>query len=181
MIHSASLVQTENFDSDPTAPEPLEAPPRHPPFPMPAEYYSTPPGDRPPIFPTWVVAGCGIVSIVILVALFGAGYAAANGGLSTVMGWFFQQSRAELTGMYGKDVTVTQKAAFDAELAAFQKNLEAKRVGMGKLQSVLSDMRDIMSDSRVTPREIDRLTADLRAANAAAKPPVPSRPSTAPR
>jgi len=176
MIHSAPLVQTENFDSDLTPSEPVATQPRCPPFPLPAEYYSTPSGDRPPLFPTWVAAGCGSASIVLLVVLFGAGYAAAHGGLSTIMGWFFSKSRSELAGMYTKEVTAKQKAAFDAELNALQKNLEAKRVGPDKLQPLLTDMRSAMSDQRVTPQEIDKMTADIRAANAAAK-----TPSTSPR
>jgi len=169
MIHSGPLVQTENFDSEPAPPEPVETPARRPSFPLPAEYYSTPPGGRPPIFPSWMVAGCGSLSIVLLVVLFGTGYAAAHGGLSSLTKWFFSQSRGELAGMYTKDVTAAQKAAFDAEMNEMQKNVDAKRVGIEKLQPLLSDIRGAMSDQRVTPQELEKMTGDARAANAAAK------------
>ena len=180
MIHSAPLVQPENFDSAPVVAEPVEPQARPLPVLLPTAYYSTPPGDRPPLFPAWVATGCGSISIVLVVVLFAAGYVGAHGGLATLMAWFFTQSRSELSGMYAKDVTKEQKAAFEREMNAMQANLKDKRLGADKLQPFLTDMRSAMSDGRVTPQEIDRMTGDLRTANALAKTPA-KVPVTVPR
>jgi hypothetical protein len=169
MIHSPAAVQTENFDAPASPPQPPPPPTRRG-FPLPAEYYSTPPGDRRPLVAPWVPVGCGTVSIVLLAAVFTGGYFAAHGGALSLMQWLISRTRSEITPMFAKDVTAAQKAEFDRQMSALEKNLRAKRVGLEAMQPVLRDMRDAMLDSTVTPEETQKLITDLRAANSGTKP-----------
>src|SRR5258705_12381505 len=99
MIHSATAVETENFDTPPASPEPPAVPSRRR-FPLPAEYYSAPPGDRRPLVAPWAPIGCGIVSIVMLAIAFTGGYLASHGGAMTLMNWFINRSRTDIPEMY---------------------------------------------------------------------------------
>src|SRR6476620_10929257 len=119
MIHSAAAVQTENFEAPPTVPEPSREPIRRR-FPLPAEYYSTPPGDRRPLVAEWVPLGCGGVSVALLLAVFTAGYYAARGGAVSLMQWVISQSRSDIARIFAKDVTALQKNTFDAEMAELE-------------------------------------------------------------
>ena len=169
MIHSAAAVQTENFEAPPTVPEPSREPIRRG-VPLPAEYYSTPPGDRRPLVAEWVPIGCGAVSVAILLAVFTGGYFAAHGGASSLMQWVISQSRSDISRIFAKDVTPQQKKTFDAEMAALEKNIAAKRVGITALQPFLRDMRDFMLDQKVTADETRRLITDLETINRPTKP-----------
>jgi hypothetical protein len=169
MIHSAEAVQTEKFDSLTPPPAPVSNT-SHRGFPLPAEYYSAPPGDRRPLFAPWAATGCGIAAVVLLIAVFAAGYFAAHGGATQLMTWFISSSRKDLTAMYAKDVTADQKAGFDREMAALQANLAAKRIRLEGLQPVLRDMRDAMLDNKVTSDELKKLIGDLQTANRGLKP-----------
>jgi hypothetical protein len=122
-----------------------------------------------------VATGCGIAAIVILIALFGAGYFFTHGGMSTLMTWVFNQTKSDMAGMYTKEVTAAQKKDFENELTTFQHNLDAKRIRSDKLQPILADMRDVMMDAKATPAEMDKLTAGLHAANRLAAESNPPR------
>lgn len=164
MIHSATAVETENFDLLPAAP----APPRRR-FPLPAEYYSTPPGDRRPIVAPWAPKGCGIASLVVLAIAFTGGYIASHGGAMALMNLFIDQARSDVAKMFTKDVTAQQKDTFDREMGALQKNLDARRVSLEALQPVLRDMREVVIDSSVTPDEANKLILDLQKVNREAR------------
>jgi hypothetical protein len=169
MIHSAEAVQTEKFDSLTPPPAPVSNPGGRG-FPLPAEYYSAPPGDRRPLFAPWAATGCGIAAVVLLIAVFTVGYVAAHGGATQLMTWFISSSRKDIAGMYAKDVTAAQKADFDREMTALQANFVAKRIRLEGLQPVLRDMRDAMLDDKVTPDEVKKLVTDLQTANRGIKP-----------
>jgi len=169
MIHSAEAVQTEKIDSLTPPPRPVSEPSRRG-LPLPAEYYSAPPGDRRPLFAPWATAGCGIAAVVLLMAVFAAGYFAAHGGAMRLMTWFISSSRKDIVTMYAKDVTATQKADFDRGMEALQANLGAKRVRLEALQPLLRDMRDAMLDDKVTSDETKKLVTDLQTANGGSKP-----------
>jgi hypothetical protein len=162
-------VQIEKIDSLTPPPEPVSAPGRRG-FPLPAEYYAAPPGDRRPLFAPWAIAGCGIVAVVVLIAVFSAGYFAAHGGAAQLMTFFISSSRRDIAAMYARDVTASQKADFDRGMVTLQTNLGARRVGLEALQPVLRDMRDAMLDDKVTPDEVKKLVTDLQTANSRSKP-----------
>ena len=169
MIHSAAAVQTENFEAPPTVLEPSREPIRRR-FPLPAEYYSTAPGDRRPLVAEWVPLGCGGVSVALLLAVFTAGHYAAHGGAVTLMQWVISQSRSDIARIFAKDVTALQKNTFAAEMTELEKNIAAKRVGIGAMQPFLRDMRDFMLDQKVTADETQRLITDLETMNRSTKP-----------
>jgi hypothetical protein len=160
MIHSAATVPSENFE--------LQTASGQRKFPLPAEYYSTPPGDRRPLVAPWAPMGCGIASIVLLLLVFGGGYLAAHGGAAKLMELLLARSRADIATMYSRDVTPAQRKQLDLEMSALQKNIAARRVKLEALQPILRDMRDAMLDNVVTSEETNRLIRDFAAANAAA-------------
>lgn len=162
-------MQIEKIDSLTPPPEPGSAPGRRG-VPLPAEYYAAPPGDRRPLFAPWATAGCGIVAVVLLIAVFAAGYFAAHGGAAQLMTFIIGNSRKEIAAMYASDVTASQKADFDRGMVTLQTNLGARRVGLEALQPVLRDMRDAMIDDKVTADEVKKLVTDLQTANSRTKP-----------
>src|SRR3954452_18827897 len=169
MIHSAAAVQTENFEAPPAVPEPSREPARRS-FPLPAEYYSSPPGDRRALVPEWVPFGCGGLAVAVLLVVFTAGYIASHGGAVRLMQWLVSRSRTDLATMFAKDVTPTQKQAFDAEMTKLEKNIAAKRVGLEAMQPFLRDMRDFMLDQSVTAGETQKLIVDLETVNRGTRP-----------
>jgi hypothetical protein len=161
-------VESENFEQQPPSGQDASAAraPRR--FAFPADYYSTPPGDRPPLFAPWATTGCGAAAVVILAGAFSAGYVFSHGGSTSLMSWTFSELRTDIVTMYAKDVTARQKAGLDVEMTSLQKNLAAKRIPLEKLQPVLGDLRDAMLDDVVSSAETNKLIAAFRAANATA-------------
>lgn len=161
-------METENFAPPPPTTDGVEAVPVARRFSVPADYYSTPPGDRTPLFAPWATTGCGSVALALLAVAFTGGYVASHGGTTSLMTWVFSQTQSEIVPMYRKDVTPAQKAALDGEMKSLQVNVTAKRIPLERLQVILRDMRDAMVDNVVTPEETSRLTVDIHAANATA-------------
>jgi hypothetical protein len=154
---------------------PIEPEPRALPFRRPADYYGAPPSDVRPLFPRWVPFGCGAASLVAIAVLFTAGVLAAGGRGSALFGAMFGMMQDEIHGMYTREVTPAEKAAFDAEMKALRANLTAGKVSMDRLQPLLHAIRDVSTDSRVTPEETKRLTEAAREINRGA--PALTRPS----
>lgn len=164
----SSVVESENFEHPLSPAESPSTAPARPPFPLPAEYYSAPPGDRAPLFAPWATTGCGTVAIVLLILAFTAGYVFSHGAATRMLTWVFSKSQSDIVPMYGKDVTAGQKGELDSEMTSLKKNLAAKRISLDRLQPILRDMRDAMLDQKVTSEETNKLIVDFRAANAAA-------------
>jgi hypothetical protein len=143
--------------------------PASPPFPIPAAYYSTPPGDRPPLMAAWVPRGCGIAALVALVLLFGLGYAAGHGALSEIMPWVIGNAKGEIEGAFTPDVTPQQKKDFSAAMDELTSRLRTQKVSPETMQSLLREVRDSVIDQKVDSRETTRLTAAARAASATLK------------
>jgi hypothetical protein len=150
-------------DITPLAPEPRPLP-----FRRPADYYAAPPSDVRPLFPRWVPLGCGTASLIILAVLFGAGGFAASGKGSAIFAALFGTMQDEMHGMFTKDVTPADKAAFDAQMNALRGNLSHGKVSMDRLQPLLHAIRDASIDSKITPDEARKLTAAAHDVNAAA-------------
>jgi hypothetical protein len=142
---------------------------------LPAEYYTAPVTDVRPLFPKWVPIGCGTASAVILVLLF-AGGAIVNGPrLAQMMDYILGTSLGELKGMYAKEITEQQKSQFDAEVNRLRDGLRNDKVSVQNLQPFLKAMQTAISDKKVTPDELDRLTQtahDAVAKGKATPPPV---------
>lgn len=133
------------------------------PFRRPADYYSTPAADVKPIFPRWVPYGCGSLAIVVLIVVFLAGIFAARGGMGQLFDFMFGSMQGEITKIFTKDVQPAQRAAFDREMKAMREAVRQNRVKIEKLQPLMRDIRDAISDERVTPAETDKLTKEMHA------------------
>ena len=160
MIHFPGLVS----DILPTEPPPPPALP----FRRPADYYAAPPGEAPPLFPRWVPFGCGAASLLAIVVLFIGGALAGGGKGGGIFATLFGTMQSEIHGMFTKDVTPAQKAAFDAEMNALRGNLGAGKVSIDRLQPLLRAIRDASVDNKVTPEETERLTRAAHEVNSGA-------------
>jgi len=147
----------------PTPPEPRTLP-----FRRPADYYSAPLSEVRPIVHKGVPYGCGAASLLAIVLLFIGGALAGSGQGGALFATLFGTMAGEIRGMYAKDVTAAQKAAFDAEIKALQKNLDDGKVSISDLQPLLRSIRETSGDSSVTAKELDALTQAARNVNAAA-------------
>ena len=135
------------------------------PFRRPADYYSTPVGDKRPLFPRWVPYGCGIASIALLVIVFVGGYFAVHGGMGQLLDFMFGSMQGEVQKMFAKDVTAAQKAAFDREMKTMRDKVRENRLPMDRLQPLLKTMRDVVEDEHVTSAEADQLTREMHQIN----------------
>jgi hypothetical protein len=150
-------------------PAPLpRAPFRLPPFRLPADYYSSPVAEVRPVFDKWVPFGCGTLAMIFVAFLFIGGAFAGRGGMGSLFDAVFSMMQSELTNAFTKDVTPPQRSAFDAEYTAFRANLRANRVELPKVQELLKTVSAAQEDSKVTTDEVQRLTKEMHALNAAA-------------
>lgn len=147
-------------DIIPSAPEPRPLP-----FRRPADYYAAPLSEVRPIFPRWVAFGCGAASLVAVLVLFAGGAVAGGGKGGALFATLFSAMGDEIRGMFAKDVTAAQKAAFDAEMKTLRKNLADGKVSINHLQPLLQAIRDASADSSVTMGEAERLTRAARDVN----------------
>lgn len=147
-------------------------------FSWPADYYSAPASER--VIPVWAVRGCGAVSLLILLLLFGGGIFLATGGFVDFMDLVLGMSVSEMKGMYNADVTADQKAALDAEVERLRTNLREGRVAVAGLQPFLEALRTASSDSKITGPEARDLRDAARAVNARRPPiqPLDRKPGT---
>lgn len=122
------------------------------------------------MFAPWVPYGCGIAAIVVLLAIFGAGYAASSGGFGQLFDLMFSSIQGEVDRMFTKDVTAAQKSQFDAEMKTMREALRDNRLRMDRIQPLLRSIREASEDEKVTPQETERLVRELRDVNRTAKP-----------
>jgi hypothetical protein len=147
-------------DIIPAAPEPRSLP-----FRRPADYYAAPLSEVQPIFPSWVPYGCGTASLIVIVALFIGGAIAAGGKGGSIFATLFGTMQEEIHGMFTKEVTAAQKAAFDVEMKTLRTNLAGGKVSIDRLQPLLHAIRDASVDNKVTGEEAVRLTGAAREVN----------------
>ncbi|HEY6842952.1 MAG TPA: hypothetical protein VI391_02205, partial [Thermoanaerobaculia bacterium] len=121
---------------------------------------------KKPIFPRWVPYGCGAAAIVLLVLVFLAGIFAAHGGMAQMLDFMFGSMQGEIDRMFTKDVSAAQKAAFDGEMKTMRDRVRQNRLKIDRLQPLLRDLRDAISDEHVTPQEARKLTDEMHALNA---------------
>jgi hypothetical protein len=127
-------------------------------FRLPADYYSAPLSEVRPIFPKWVPYGCGAASAVFLVLLFVSGALIGGARLGAGVDFIIGISLGELRGMFTPDVTTDQKDAFESQVKAMREAVRTNRVQVSKVQPFLQEMRTSISDKKVTPDEVQKLT-----------------------
>ncbi|MGZ8708880.1 MAG: hypothetical protein ACXW31_11220 [Thermoanaerobaculia bacterium] len=131
-------------------------------FVWPAEYYSGP--SRPAVLPRGVTFGCGAASVVMLILIFAGGAFMASGGLVQLMDFTFGMSMADVRGMYTAEVTSAKKKELEDAIERLRGGLREGRVSVTQLQPVLETMRKGIGDKKLTPAEVDALTAAARKA-----------------
>jgi hypothetical protein len=157
--------------------------PEVPHFTFPAEYYEAPVTARP-LFPRWVPLGCGWASVVLLLAAFIGGAVIMNFGVGKLMAMLVDTSHGEMKPMYATDVTPAKRAQVDAAIDQISHDLATDKLAYGRLEPLLTVMRDAMGDKRITNAEADQLLAKsvevrrMPAKNLRPSPPAKnSRPS----
>jgi uncharacterized membrane protein YebE (DUF533 family) len=130
---------------------------------VPAIYYES--AEVRPLFPKWVPLGCGAASICALVLLFVGGSLASRGSFSKVFAFALGSMEGEMTRMYAADVKPVQKTEFAANMKTLRERLDHEQVALGRVQPLLQTMRDAVSDGQVTSAELERINAQVRAAN----------------
>jgi hypothetical protein len=161
---------TGNFDQEVT---PGTPPPSERAFRFPAHYYSSPVSEVRPVFPRWVPLGCGSLSAVVLVVLFVAGAFITGSKLGELVDLMLGTTLGELRTMYAPDVTAAQKSSFESEVKAMREGIRARKVPVQDVQPFLKAMQGAVSDKKVTPTELERLT---KAAREAASAPSKQKP-----
>lgn len=134
---------------------------------MPAEYYASSTPDLPAVFPRWAPAGCGIVSLVVLVLLFAGGSFVGGGGMGKALDLVFGGIQSEVEKGFSADVTAVDRTAFSSEMTRFRANLRADRVQLTTVQPLLALMRDLLADSKIDREESERLNGELHRINTA--------------
>ena len=102
---------------------------------------------------------------MILILLAGGAWAGSGKG-GSIFATLFGTMQDEIHGMFTKDVTPAQKAAFDAEMNALKTNLGNGKISIDRLQPMLRSIRDASLDSKITPQEAVQLTRAAHEANA---------------
>jgi hypothetical protein len=136
---------------------------------LPCDYYSAPASEVRPVFPRWVPLGCGSVSAFILVVLFIAGAFFNGGGSGSLFDFALGAIQGELSGQYAPDVTPAEKAAVDSELSALRANVRRDAIPGDRVFPLLTTLRDVVEDQKVTHDEAQQLIKQLHDINAAKK------------
>lgn len=144
-----------------------ENPPAKRAFQWPAGYYSS--AMPKPVLPQWAPFGCGAASVVVLILVFAGGALLSSGGFIDFMDFAVGMSVTEMKGQFTADVSAAQKKSLDDETKQMSRNLRAGKVSIQAMQPFLQSLRDVTSDSKVTPAEAATLQAVARKINSGAK------------
>jgi hypothetical protein len=128
----------------------------------PADYYAS---ETPkPVLPRWAAFGCGAASVFVLLIVFAGGAWLRSGGLVDFMDLVFGMSMGELRGMYTSEVTPAQKEALEREMEAMREQLRTRGIPVANVQPVLQTMQKAIKDEKLTPAEVDAITAAAKKA-----------------
>lgn len=83
-------------------------------------------------------------------------------GVGKLMAYVIDSSHGELKGMYGADVPPAKRAQVDAALNGISHDLATEKIAYGKLEPLLTSMRESMSDKKITNAEADQLLAKVQ-------------------
>jgi hypothetical protein len=130
----------------------------------PYEYYASPETKRP-IFPRGLGLGCGIASVLFLLVIFIGGAVVARNGLGRFMDPLLGMMADEMDPMYTKDVTPADRKALADEITRLRENVRSGKVPVARLQTVMTSLREAISDQRITPDEAQSLTKQIHETN----------------
>ena len=83
-------------------------------------------------------------------------------GVGKLMAYVIDSSHGELKAMYGADVPPAKRAQIDTALNGISHDLATDKIAYGKLEPLLTAMRDSMSDKKITNAEADQLLAKVQ-------------------
>ena len=126
----------------------------------PADYYAGPTPEA--VLPRWTAYGCGAVSVLILIVVFAGGVYLSGGGMAQLMDFSFGMTLGEMRGMYTPEVTKAQKDTLEKEIEAMRANVRDGKTSVNSLQPVLQSIQKAIKDEKLTPAEVDQLTAATR-------------------
>lgn len=117
--------------------------------------------------PRRLAIGCGIVSAALLLLLFVGGGLVAHFGIGRLMDPLLGRMADELATMYTKDVTPAERKQLGDEITRLRENIRSGKVPVANLDSVMSALRDAVSDQQITAAETDKLTRQVHDVNTA--------------
>lgn len=126
----------------------------------PADYYSSATPD--PVLPRWASYGCGALAVVVLLVVFIGGAYLSGGGFAQLLDLSLGMTLGDMRGMYTTEVTQAQKETLEKEIESMRAGLRANKIPTGKLQPVLRLIQKSVADRKLTPSEVDQLTAAVR-------------------
>jgi hypothetical protein len=137
-------------------------------FVLPADYYSGPSPQA--VLPRGLTFGCGAAALVTLILVFAGGIWAAAGGIIHIMDFAMGMNMGEVRELFTPQVTDRQKKELDEAVESLRRNLRTEKVPVANLQPLAEMMRKAVGDRKITPAEVDALTATARKANRPARP-----------
>ena len=85
------------------------------------------------------------------------------------MAYIIDSSHGELRQMYAPDVAPAKRAQVDTALDGISHDLATDKIAYAKLEPLLTKMRDVMDDKKVTNAEADQLLAKVQEVRKPAK------------
>jgi hypothetical protein len=99
------------------------------------------------------------VSVVLLLGGFIGGAVIMSVGVGKLLAMLVDTSHGEMKAMYASDVTPAKRAQVDAAIDQISHDLATDKIAYGRLEPLLTVMRDAMSDKKITNSEADQLLA----------------------
>jgi len=102
--------------------------------------------------------------LLILILVVGAGiYVSRNA--SKLLTFYFDKLEQEMDRIVDPAVTVEQKAALKEELSEFRTHVSAGGKDPSEAKAIVLELNRSIRDERLSPEEVESLTARLREAN----------------
>lgn len=136
-------------------------------FVWPADYYSGP--SPRAVLPRGVTFGCGAAALAALLLVFAGGAWVAAGGIIHIMDFAMGMNMGEIRGFFTAEVTDAQKKELEEAIESLRENLRNESVPVANVQPVAEIMRKAVIDRKVTPAEVNALSAAARKANRPAR------------
>jgi hypothetical protein len=154
---------TGNFDEPLTSPVQPDVSRRR--FRFPADYYSAPLSEVKPFLPKWAPWGCGGAAALFLILLFAGSSLLTGPRLNALIDLTIGMSLGEAKAMYAAGVTDDQKKAFDVAVTTMRENLRESKISAQNVQPFLKALQKAIGDRKLTPAEVDNLTAAAKQAS----------------
>jgi hypothetical protein len=120
----------------------------------PSDYYSSP--APAPIVSRNVKYGCGVASALFLILLFAGGTFLASGGLVDFIDLSVGMAVGDMRSQYS-NVSPSDQKSLESEIETMRTNLRGKKIAVQSVQPFLEQLRESVSDGKVTAGEARKL------------------------